>query len=102
MVNGLSSAVSGVFGGSQNDTVKVMLDKAQQKGEDNTTLSYENIKKEAFQLINNAEKYNILPVDTSEITRQTVNETEKEAKQAFNDLNLDQNIDIFSTISLLI
>jgi hypothetical protein len=95
MVNGLSSAVSGVFGGSQNDTVKVMLDKAQQKGEDNTTLSYENIKKEAFQLINNAEKYNILPVDTSEITRKTVNETEKEAKQAFYDLNLDQNIDNF-------
>jgi hypothetical protein len=95
MVNGLSSAVSGVFGGSQNDRVKVILDEAQQKGEDDTTLSYENIKKEAFQLINKAEKYNILPEDASENTRQTVNETEKEAKQAFNDLNLDQNIDNF-------
>jgi hypothetical protein len=95
MVNGLSSAVSSVFGGSQNDRVKVILDKAQEKGEDNTTLSYENIKKEAFQLINKAEKYNILPDDASENTRQTVNETEKDAKQAFNDLNLDQNIDNF-------
>ena len=95
MVNGLSSAVSGVFGGSQNDRVKVILDEAQQKGEDDTTLSYENIKKEAFQLINKAERYNILPEDASENTRQTVNETEKEAKQAFNDLNLDQNIDNF-------
>jgi hypothetical protein len=95
MVNGLSSAVSGVFGNSQNDRVKVILDEAQQKGEDDTTLSYENIKKEAFQLINKAERYNILPEDASENTRQTVNETEKEAKQAFNDLNLDQNIDNF-------
>ena len=95
MVNGLSSAVSGLFDGSQNKTVKVILDKAQEKGEDNTTLSYESIKKEAFQLINKAEKYNILPDDASENTRQTVNETEKDANQAFNDLNLDENIDEF-------
>ena len=95
MVNGLSSAVSGLFDGSQNKTVKVILDKAQEKGEDNTTLSYESIKKEAFQLINKAEKYNILPEDASENTRQTVNEAEKDVKQAFNDLNLDENIDEF-------
>jgi hypothetical protein len=37
----------------------------------------ENIKKRAFQLINKAEKYNILPEDASENKRQTVNETEK-------------------------
>ena len=95
MVNGLSSAVSGLFDGSQNRTVKVILDKAQEKGEDNTTLSYESIKKEAFQLINKAEKYNILPDDAPGNTRQTVNEAEKNVKQAFNDLNLDENIDEF-------
>jgi ribosomal protein S18 len=95
MVNGLSSAVSSVFCGSQNDRVKVILDKAEEKGEDNTTLSYENIKKEAFQLINKAEKYNILPDDASENARQPVNEAEKDVEQAFNDLNLDENIDEF-------
>jgi len=95
MVNGLSSAVSGLFDGSQNRTVNVILDKAQEKGEDNTTLSYESIKKEAFQLINKAEKYNILPDDAPGNTRQTVNEAEKNVKQAFNDLNLDENIDEF-------
>jgi len=95
MVNGMSSAVSGLFGGSQNDTVKVILDKAQVKGEDNITFSYENIKKEAFQLINKAEKYNVLSEDASENMRQAVNEAEKDTRQAFNDLNLDKNIDEF-------
>lgn len=95
MVNGMSSAVSGLFGGSQNDNVKVILDKAQKKGEDNTTLSYEKIKQEAFQLLNKAENYNILSEEASKNTRQTVNEIEKDTRQAFNDLNLDKNIDEF-------
>lgn len=95
VVNGMSSAVSSLFGGSQNDNVTVILDKAQKEGEDNTALSYNKIKKEVFQLINKAEKYNVLPDDASENTRRTVNEAEKDAKQAFNDLNLDKNIDEF-------
>lgn len=95
MVNGMSSAMAGIFGGSQSDNVKVILDKAQKNGEDNATTSYEKIKQEAFQLINKAEKYNVLPDDASENTRQTINKTEKDTKQAFNDLNLDKNIDEF-------
>lgn len=95
MVNGMSSAVSGLFGGSHSDNVKVMLDKAQEKGKNDAMLSYDNIKREAFQLINKAEKYNVLPDDASADARKAINQTEKDTQQAFNDLNLDKNIDQF-------
>ena len=95
IVNGMSSAVAGVFGGSQNDKVKIVMEKAQQKGQDNANMSYDNIKKEVFQLINKAERYNVLPDDTSENARKAIKETEKATNQAFNDLNLDKKIDEF-------
>lgn len=95
VVSGLSSAISGLFGGGQKDNVTVMLSGAEEKAKGNTSLSYENIKKEAFQLINKAEKYNILPDDASEKARGVLNDTKKDAKQALNDLNLDKNIDEF-------
>lgn len=95
MVNGMSSAVSGVFGGSQNDKVTVVLEKAQKKGQDNANFSYDKIKQEAFQLINKAERYNVLPDDASENTREVIKETEDATNQAFTDLNLDKNIDQF-------
>jgi hypothetical protein len=51
MVNKISSAMAGLFGGSQSDMVKVTLDGVQKKGEDTSLLSDDNIKKETFQLI---------------------------------------------------
>ncbi len=95
IVNGMSGAVSGLFGGSNKDKVTVMLDEAQNKGKDKTSMSYDKIKREAFQLINKAEKYNVLPDDASSEARNAVNNTEKDAKQAYNDLNLDRNVEEF-------
>lgn len=95
VVSGLSSAVSGLFGGGQKDNVTVMLNDAEKKAQGNTALSYENIKQEAFQLINKAERYNILPDDASEKAHDALRSTTKDAKQAFNNLNLDKNIDEF-------
>lgn len=95
MVNGVSSAVSGVFGGSQNETVKVILDKANKKGEDDTSRSYDDIKRNLIQLVNKGEKYNVLPDDASENTREVMNEAQEDAREMLNDLNLDQNIDEF-------
>ncbi|OBX26004.1 hypothetical protein LX77_00306 [Gelidibacter algens] len=95
MVNGVSSTISGVFGGSQNETVKVILDKANQKGEDQTSLSYDAIKRNIIQLVKKGEKYNVLPDDASENTTEVMNEAKQDATTAFNDLNLDQNIDAF-------
>ncbi len=95
IVNGMSSAVSGVFGGSQNEKVTVVLEKAQQKGQDNANFSYDKIKQEAFQLINKAERYNVLPGDASQNAREAIKETEEATNQAFKNLNLDKNIDQF-------
>ncbi len=95
MVNGVSSAVSGVFGGSQGETVKVMLDKANKKGEDNTTKSYDNIKSDILQLVKKGENYNVLPEGTAKDTKEVMNETKQDAKKTFKDLHLDQNIDEF-------
>ena len=94
LVNGMAGAVSGLFGGNNKD-VKVVVDEARDKGQKNASLSYDNIKKEAFQLINKAERYNVLPEDASTEAREALNDTEADAKKAFNDLNLDKNIDEF-------
>lgn len=95
ITNGMSNAIAGLFGDSQSDKVVVMMKDAQTKGEDDVNFSYDKIKKQAFSLINQAEKYDILPDDASENTRETVNEIERDTKQAFNELDLDASIDEF-------
>jgi vacuolar-type H+-ATPase subunit H len=95
MVNGMSSAISGLFGNSQSEKIIVQMDEAQKKGKSNVDFSYDNIKSEAFQLINKAEKYDILPEDASGEARETINEVESETQEAYNKLNLDENIDQF-------
>jgi hypothetical protein len=95
VVNGLSGAISGLFGGGQKDKVTVVLDKAQKRSEQNTGFSYDKIKREAFKLINTGERYNVLPDDASETVREDLNKVEADTKQAFNDLNLDRRIDEF-------
>lgn len=93
--NGMSSAVSGIFGGSNQQRVTVMLDKAQQNSQNQTDLSFDKIKREAFQLINQAERYDILPEDASENARDFLRDSRAEARQAWNALDVDRNIDAF-------
>lgn len=95
MVNGMSSAVSGLFGNSQSEKIIVQMDEAQKKGKSNVDFSYANIKAEAFQLINKAEKYDVISEDASGEARETVNEVENETQEAYNKLNLDKNLDQF-------
>lgn len=95
MINGMSSAVSGLFGSSQSDKIIVKMDEAQNKGEKDVNFSYDKVKRETFQLINKAERYNVLPEDASENAMESINEVENETQQAYNELNLDANIDEF-------
>ncbi len=71
------------------------LNKAQKKGTANATFSIENIKQEAFQLINTAERNDILPNDASSAVRSTLREARSDSRELLNDLNLDENIDEF-------
>lgn len=95
IANGMSNAISGLFGSSQSDKIVVMMKDAQTKGQDDVDFSYDKIKRQAFGLINKAEKYNVLPDDASANAREVLNDIESETKQAYNQLNLDENIDEF-------
>jgi len=95
VISGMSSAVSSLTGSSQNDKVTVILDDARKKSMDNTTLSYNDIKQEAFQLIKQGQRYNVLPDDALDNTKDLINETEADSKELVNDLNLDEKVDAF-------
>lgn len=93
--NGVASTASSIFTDSQATNIAQALKDAETKGTDNTTLSIENIKNEAFQLINAAERNNILPDDASEEVRDRLNNTSRETRNMIRDLNIDGNIEEF-------
>lgn len=94
-INGMTGAISGLFGDSDSKKVVVMMDDAQTKGQDDIDFSYDSVKRQALGLINSAEKYNVLPDDASSEAEDVINEVETETKQAFNELDLDRNIEEF-------
>lgn len=93
--NGLANTASSIFTDSTATNIAEELKAAQDKGSESTTLSLKNIKQEVFQLINKAEKNNILPDDASEEVRGSINNVEREGNELVNDLNIDKNIDDF-------
>ncbi len=93
--NGLASTASSIFGDSTATNIAEQLNSAQEKGKESSSLSLENIKKDAFQLIRKAERNNVLPNDASEEVRSTLNEAQRDGSKLLNDLNLDENIDEF-------
>lgn len=93
--NGLASTANSIFSDSTATNIAEELSKSRDKGEKDASFSINQIKKEAFQLINAAEKNNILPNDASEEVRSALNQTQSEGQQLLNDLNLDENIDEF-------
>lgn len=95
MANGMSSAISALFNNSESNKVEVMMDDAQNKGQDVVNFSYEKIKHEAYNLINKAEKYDVLPEDATPAAREAINDAEGDVKKAYNKLNLGVNIDEF-------
>lgn len=93
--NGLANTANSIFSDSTATNIAEKLNSAQDKGQEETTFSLNQIKKEAFQLINSAERNNILPNDASEEVRGTLNEAQRDSQRFLNDLNLDENIDEF-------
>ncbi len=99
--NGIASTTHDIFSDSKAENIAEELQAAQDKTKESTTFSLNQLKRDAFQLINKAERNNILPNDASEEVRSTLNETQREGEQFLNDLNLDENIDeFFNDISL--
>lgn len=91
VMNGMSSAVSGIFGSGGSDKVVVQMNDAAKQGQQITDMSYERIKKQAFQLINVGERFNLLPEDAAEETRDFL----QESKREFKNLNLEDDMENF-------
>jgi hypothetical protein len=99
--NGMASAASSIFTQSDASKIAQALQNAEQQGTDNTNTSINSIKRDAFQLISKAERYNILPDNASNEVRQGINEVERDSQRFLNDLNLDENIeDFFNDLSI--
>lgn len=93
VISGVTGALSSVFGGGDNQqTVVRIVNSQQQQNQNQQGFSYNNIKGEVFDIINRAERYNILPEGSSEEVRQILQEGRSEALQMWQQLNLDQNI----------
>lgn len=104
IIRGVSGTVSSIFGGNQNQKVVVQVDNQQQSNQQqNQQGFFSNIRNEVIQLINKAERYNILPSDASENVNEALNEGTAEMQEMWQELNLDQNIEqFFNDISVKI
>lgn len=95
VVNGVGGAIGSLFNGNNNRKVMVQLDQAQQTSQQNANAGFAGIKEDVYNLINRAERYNILPNDAAEEVRQAERNIRGGATQAWNDLNVDGNVNRF-------
>lgn len=86
------SLVSSIFNTDSAKEVVINLKNAQKTSEENSQTSLNEIKEEIFQFVERAERYNILPNDSSEELRQGINKAENTASQMIKDLDLKDNI----------
>lgn len=99
--NSFANTTYAIFSDSMSTNLAEELKSALDRGRDETTYSVNEIKQEAFQLINKAEKRNILPSSTSQQVKSAINTVEQEAEELLNELNLDENIEkFFNDISI--
>ena len=95
ILSGVTGAVSSIFSDSKATNFAEQIQKAQDKGESETTVSFDKIKKDAFQLINKAENYGVIPDDASKEVKQTVNNVKGDSKDFLKNLDLEENADKF-------
>ncbi len=94
-ISGMGSLVSSVFGSNSAKEVVVSLNEKQKQSEEGLFSSFENVKQEIFQVIQTAENYNIVPGDTEQRARRSINEIQSETSAAIKDLNLKDAISDF-------
>lgn len=94
IIGGVTGTISSVLGmGSDKQTVvRVNNQQQQAQSQNQQGLSFYNIKNTFFQLINQAEQYNILPGNTAEQVRETLDQGTADIRNMWQQLNLDRNI----------
>ncbi len=94
IIAGITGTVSSAFSGDQGQKIVVQVNDNQQQQQDQN-LSFASIEDEALQLIEKAERYNIIPDDASQEVSGAINEGTADLRQTWQELNLDRNIDEF-------
>lgn len=95
VIGGVGSTVSGIFGGGKSNQTITLVNDADKKGQDDVNFSLDNIKEEAFNLINKGEQIGVISGETSDKAKSTVNEAESDTEKTFKKLDLDENVDKF-------
>jgi len=95
ILSGVTGAVSSIFSASKSTNITEQIQKAQDKGESETTASFDKIKKDALQLITKAENYGVISDDSSKDAKQTVNDVKGDPKDFLKNLDLEDNADKF-------
>lgn len=90
VMNGLGNTVSGLFGGDNSEQITVQLDRAQQKSQEQANLTLEKVKQEVLQVINTAERYDVLPEDASKETREALSNADSKAKGLIRSMNVEE------------
>lgn len=95
IISGVSGTVSSIFGGGQQQEIVVRVDGQQQQAQNQQGPTFENLRSQVIQLINQAEQYGILPSGASEDVNQALDEGIAQMSEMWQELDLDQNIDEF-------
>jgi ElaB/YqjD/DUF883 family membrane-anchored ribosome-binding protein len=90
-INGIGNMVSGVMGGDSSENITVQVEDALKSGQDQARNTSETIKQQMFDLIGTGEKYNVLPEDASEETREFIQDSKRELQQ----MNLENDIEAY-------
>ncbi|MBZ9728382.1 hypothetical protein LB467_01670 [Salegentibacter sp. JZCK2] len=100
IMSGLGNTVSSLFGGDNSQQITVQVDEAEQQSQEKANLTLEKVKQEVLQVVSTAERYDVLPEDATEETRESISETDSKVKglirsmdieEFFNDLEFDIN-----------
>ncbi|QLE02837.1 hypothetical protein HX109_15150 [Galbibacter sp. BG1] len=94
-ISGVASATSQIFGGGDTKEVVVNLKKLQNQNKKETTTTYNEVKEEVLQLMQAGERYNLLPENTSEEARSTIQNSKSEVRESLRQLNLEEKVSEF-------
>lgn len=93
--SGMGSLVSSVFDTDNSNEVLVNLKNAQMTSQDETSATFEGIKKEMYDVLETAQNYNIIPADSKQEVKEGLNQAENSTSKAIKQLNLKDAITSF-------
>ncbi len=95
-ISGISGAIGSIFGGDNNaKQVQVNLQNAQKQSQKQAGSSLQNIKQDIYDVVNKAEKLDIVPQDATEEMKEAQSNLSQEAKAAIEEMDLEDAVSEF-------